>query len=186
MTKKNNKKGFTLIETLVAISILSLSVLSTFAAVQSSLQFSNSTKDQIVAFFLVQDAMEFIKNIRDENALVNLSGGGNTWLSGLTSQPSDPCWAGGAGEVKKFCMVDSAAKTISFCGLTPGACPVLNINTPNGLMGYNPAWTPTNFTREIQFTTLDTDEVQVHVTIYWTTRGEAKTLSVSQLLFNRQ
>ncbi len=61
---KIKNKGFTLVETLVAISILSLSILAGFTAVQNSLKSSVTAKNQMIAFYLTQDAMEFIKNKR--------------------------------------------------------------------------------------------------------------------------
>ena len=56
-----SKQGFTLVESLVAISILSLSILATFTAVQGGLKSSNYVKDEIVAYYLTQEAIEYIK-----------------------------------------------------------------------------------------------------------------------------
>ena len=50
--KKRLTKGFTLVETLVAISVLSLSIAGAFTAVQGGIQSSTVAKDQITAFYL--------------------------------------------------------------------------------------------------------------------------------------
>src|SRR3989338_6292235 len=104
-----NNLGFTLVETLVAISILSISITATFTAVQNGIQNSTIAKDQTTAFYLAQEAMEFIKNKRDENALNSISGGPNQWLTGMSNAGGDPCYFGGGGTSQKTCRIDSPA-----------------------------------------------------------------------------
>src|SRR3989338_5395469 len=99
-----NNKAFTLVETLVAIGILSLSITATFTAVQNGIQNSTIAKDQTAAFYLAQEAMEFIKNKRNENTLNSISGGANNWLTGMSNLTGDPCWFGGGGISQKVCM----------------------------------------------------------------------------------
>ena len=174
--------GFTLVESLVAISILSMSILSTYTAVQNSLQSSSIAKDRIVAFYLAQEGMEYIKNIRDENALHAIAGIPTNWLHGLSEVAGDPCYFG------KVCKVDSQAKVASFCGNAFNTCPVLNQNSSSGLFGYASGgnWVVTNFKREIQFAQNSVNEIAVTISISWTTKGTTKSFQVKQLLFNRQ
>jgi len=190
-----NNKAFTLVETLVAISILSLSITATFTAVQNGIQNSTLAKDQTAAFYLAQEAMEFIKNKRDENALNSISGGPNQWLTGMSNLTGDPCWFGGGGISQKVCMIDSPAKTITYCGTTFDTCPSLNQDTvPSsstyGLFGYSSGWTPTIFKREIQFKEVSPTnpgkEVEVTIRMSWTSRWGSKSFQVTETLFNRQ
>lgn len=58
-------KGFTLVETLVAIFILVVAVTGPMSAAQNSLRAAFVARDQVVAYYLAQDAIEFIKNVRD-------------------------------------------------------------------------------------------------------------------------
>ncbi len=169
--ENNNKKGFTLVETLVAIGILSLAITATFTAIQSSLKTSNIAKDQITAFYLAQEAVEYIKNKRDENALHNTVDGVTTWLNGLSNCASP-----------STCTIDSGAQAVTLCS---GTCPVLRQNPASYLYGYNAGWTATNFTRSVQYTTLSTNEIIVTVTVSWTNHGVSKTFQVSELIFNR-
>lgn len=74
-----NKRGFTLIEALVAISILMVAVASPMVIAQKGLSSAVFSKDQMIAYYLAQDAMELIKNLRDANGL-----GGREWLDGLS------------------------------------------------------------------------------------------------------
>ena len=78
--KKKVSRGFTLVEALVAISILMVAVTSPMMIAQKSLSTAILTKDQMTASFLAQDAIEAIKNIRDEIAINGLST--TDWITG--------------------------------------------------------------------------------------------------------
>lgn len=181
-SSKNNS-GFSLVEALIAISILSLSILASFGAVQNSLQYSGLTKDQITAFYLIQEGMEYFRNIRDENALNDLGGNTRNWLYGLSSGAGDPCSTGST------CQLDlNNSPTLAKCAGGFGTCSNLYVSPANGAYGYNGSWTPTTYKREIQFepVPLNTDEVRITIRISWTSRGQAKSVQVSELLYNRQ
>lgn len=174
--KKN--KGFTLVETLVAIGILSISILATFTAVQNSLHDSSLSKDRIIAFFLAQDVVEFIKNKRDNNAIADLSGTPTNWLSGIATF-GDPCY------FTETCRVDSYSDSLVDCVYDSGSvCQNIRQNTSTGLYGYNPAWSESKFRRSVHFQSINADEVLLTVTIVWNEGSVAKTFQVDQLLFN--
>lgn len=177
---KNNfksKKGFTLVETLVAIGILSLSVLATFGAVQNSLQNSGLTKDRTTAFYLIQEGMEYVKNTRDSNALKYIGGYSSTWLTGM-SDFGDPCYFGSK------CQLDVNA-TPSITNCPSNVCSQLRIDPTTGAYGFDSSWTPTTYTREIEFTSINSNEVRVTITISWVNRGQNKSVQVTQLLYAR-
>ncbi|MES2213565.1 MAG: prepilin-type N-terminal cleavage/methylation domain-containing protein [Patescibacteria group bacterium] len=203
-----NSKGFTLVETMVAIAILSVSITATFTAAQKGLQSSSYAKDQITAFYLIQDAMEYIENVRDINriqSIASLSSGGSRvgWLTGLSQNSSDPCWfadqPGG-----KVCTIDTrlniAAATAA--GLTQACTGTWASNTcsnvyqdtatasPTYLYGYTTTagWTQTSFKREIKFETVSLSnppEVRVTVRVSWASGVFAKSISVSEDLLDR-
>jgi prepilin-type N-terminal cleavage/methylation domain-containing protein len=184
--------GFTLVESLVAISILSLSIAGTFTAVQSGIRSSTLAKDQMAAYYLAQEAMEYIKNARDENALhsiyeVTQGRPERSWLYGIASVAGDPCYFG------KVCAVDSPAKTVTYCGSAsitsnpPNLCSVLKQDPTTKLFGYSLGWTDTVFKREIQFEEISSNlEVRVVITMSWTGNYGNKTFQVAETLFNRQ
>ncbi len=185
------KYGFTLVESLVAISILSMSIAATFTAVQSSLQNSSIAKDQTTAFYLAQEAVEFIKNRRDENALISLNESPTVtkWLTGISDVSADECWFGGGGVNKKSCYIDVTAptfpvdNTIQTC--PGGVCPKL-LKDSNNLFGYV-SGTPTIFTRSIQLTDIVTGrEVEIKVIMSWTDRWGPKSFTITENIFNRQ
>ena len=186
-TKKN--KGFTLVETLVAISILSLSIAATFTAVQNGIQNSTIAKDQTIAFYLAQEAMEYIKNKRDNNALATLNNpdAPTNWLVGMSAVAGDPC------RFDKVCRIDSPNKTIVECGSVaitsnpPNVCPNLKQEASSSLYGHLDGWTDTRFKREIQFQEVFINrEVRVFVTVSWTSRGGTRHFQAVETLLNRQ
>jgi len=179
MKKNRLKKGFTLVETLVAISILSLSVVAAFTAAQSGIQSSSIARDQITAFYLAQEAMEFIRNTRDQNAVQTLGGNTTIWLTGVAADPTDPCYFG------KTCIIDSPLKTVTACPAGFGSCPSLNQDPVSGLWGYTSSWPATNFKREIQLSQTSANEVLVTIRMSWTDRGVPQSFQVEGILFNR-
>jgi prepilin-type N-terminal cleavage/methylation domain-containing protein len=76
-------KGFTLIETLIAIAVLSLAVTGPMTIAQKSLSSAMYARDQITAYYLAQDAIEYVRNVRDSNRLHRNNGNPATdWLTG--------------------------------------------------------------------------------------------------------
>ena len=64
-SRGNNNQGFTILETLVAISILVLALTAPLAIVAQALRSSYFARDQVTAYFLAQEAIEFLRNKRD-------------------------------------------------------------------------------------------------------------------------
>ena len=107
IVKKNNKKnkGFTIIETLIAISILMVSITAPLLLASKGLELSSTAKYQIVAFYLAQDAFEEVKNQIDTNKLKGYSRAENGMLHG---DLYDKC----TGEDSK-CIVDTISSDIN-------------------------------------------------------------------------
>lgn len=100
--KKN--RGFTIVESLVAIAVLILVIAAPLTLAQRSLASADSAREQVTAAYLAQEAIEFVRNTRDTNAIA-----GDEWLAGLES-----CASG------SVCSVDPtnevAAQQVAACG----------------------------------------------------------------------
>lgn len=125
--QKNNKyysaespqdKGFTLIETLVAIFILLIAVTGPMSAAQNSLKASFLARDQVTAFYLAQDAIEYIKNHRDIAALNSAS---------FQDTPVYNDANNGGGTLNKV-MIDTINNQIESCGVINGGNPFEEID----------------------------------------------------------
>lgn len=69
LTNRKKQDGFTLVETLIAISILMISVAAPLTLAAQGIQAATLAKQQIIAYYLAQDAYEFIKNKSDTNKM---------------------------------------------------------------------------------------------------------------------
>ncbi len=195
-TAKNLSGGFTLVELLVAISILSLAILAAFTAISNNIRGSNFAEDQMMVYYLADEGIEYVRNWRDQNSLKNiqaLSTGGMPvlWLTGLAQVPSDPCY----GNNGKVCYIDSFLNTPSnppqSCSGSASTCPYLfnNINTSDsafGLYGYTTSpsvsWKQTQFQRSISINVISPTEATVSVTVSWVTNGVSKNYAISETL----
>ncbi len=83
MTKFNSLKtsGFSLIETLIAITILMIAITGPLSLVQAGLFSSNHERNEVTAIYLAQEAIEFIKNVRDSNSYSQYTGSTVSWLT---------------------------------------------------------------------------------------------------------
>ncbi len=171
----NQQKGFTIIESLVAITILVVAVTGAMSAVQTGISSYTYSKDQIIASYLAQEGFEQLKNLRDENAL-----NGANWLAGISEVGADPCYFGKACTVSPFETTDTIA-----CS-SPGACPYIYQDQTDGIYGYNLSWGPTQFRREIVLTSINADEISVAVTIYWSKGSANREFRVRENILNWQ
>ncbi len=184
LLNQNKNRGFTLLETLIGISILIIAITATFSAVQSGLSSSIESKDQISAFFLAQEAVEYVRNVRDTNSL-----NGQNWLTNLALNSTDDCYFGNS------CTIDATKDPISDGAAIEecsGSCPYLRQNqnssdTTFAMYGHTSSWTQTPFQRIVELEFVSVDEVTLVVTINWRKgTGVARTFTIKESLFNWQ
>lgn len=161
------KFGFTLIETLVAITVLLLAVTGPLTIAARSLSSANFSQDQIAAFYLGQEGIEAVRNIRDKNAIV-----GQSWLTGLEN-----CRSGSS------CTIDSTDNSVSLCS---GACPKIKYNSSSGLYGYNAVWSDSKFTRTIRISETSSTEAVITVVISWQSGTLSKQFTIDENVLNWQ
>ena len=163
------KRGFTLIETFVAISILLLAVVGPLTLATRSLFSALVARDQLTASYLAQDAVEYIRYKRDNNFLA-----GNTWLDGSLSSCIDP----------KVCQVDTAIDTIVECG--GGSCPILTYDSQFGFYGYDTDDPSTPFKRSVTLSPSagNPEEYIINVTVSWRTGSFEHNFTTREYIYN--
>lgn len=70
MRKYNKKRGFTLPEVLISLSVLAMVVVSATELVVSNIRTNSDNMDTILAYGLAQEGLEAVRNIRDSNWLL--------------------------------------------------------------------------------------------------------------------
>jgi type II secretory pathway pseudopilin PulG len=166
--------GFTLIEALMAISILMIAIISPMTIAQNGLSSAVYAKEEIVAQFLAQDALEYIKYTRDYNYWNS-----RDWLFGLGSCKVTPTTVGG-------CEIDT---------IQPGAIPNVTPNTSkyfyfsDNNKTYDYSQQPGNTTYKrvitIENPDLDTKQALVTVTVTWAGKNSSEnTYTLSTYIYN--
>ena len=185
MLKKNLllQKGFTIIETMVAISILMTSIAIAVSVIRTDVLVSSVTKNAVMARFLAQEGIEYTRHVRDSH-LVDFDKTKDPtilWLGSLES-----CFDGTP------CTIDTSIPTvINITSCPVGGCPILKYNEFENRYGYGVGadWEETVFKREVNIADpgggiMDT-EVIVTVRVSWTERdGSDKDVVYQQNLFN--
>ncbi len=204
--------GFTIVESLVAITLLLLSIAGPLTLVVQGLRSSYYSSTQITAFYLAQDAVEYVRNVRDNNGLANRGGADIPWLMGLdacvtNARPDNPLSS------ERKCYIDTTTTptcppgsgcTSTGATICPGGvCPKLLFNSSTGRYSYTNGDPASLYTREIQIVPIDNDgtdgivngpsgaiatgDVSVIVTVTWQAPFfPAKTIKVKTNLFNWQ
>ena len=166
--------GFTLVETLVAISILMISVTGPLYYASESLKAAVYARDQITAFYLAQDAFEQIRKIRDDN----IYGSADYWYLGLNG-------------CENLCRVNANGLFYNIDTATPitNENKYLYMNNADGKYSHN----VTNSTKTIFQRTVkierndgtnwdDSTEMKVTVMMDWNSRGVARNFTAYEFL----
>jgi len=162
-------KAFTLIETLVAISVLLLSLAGPLSIAAQALQGAYYARDQVTASYLAQEAVEYVRAIRDQNYLANPVA---PWLTGI-DDPDTGC-------VSVGCTVDFPNFSHERCS---GACAPILLGVASDLYNHEDgAVTP--FTRTLTLIPVNAGEVSVQVTVSWHSAGIDRSFRITEQLFD--
>ncbi len=85
--------GFTIVETLVAISIVLLGVTTVFTSAQVGISSTSGVRNRVTAMFLAQEGLEAVKNLKDSNLHAIIENPSADWLEGMTVRDNKegPC-----------------------------------------------------------------------------------------------
>jgi prepilin-type N-terminal cleavage/methylation domain-containing protein len=156
--RRVSDSGMTLIETLVAITILTVAVAAPMSLTVQSLSASFFARDQVVAFNLAQEAIESVRSIRDGNILRIAFNDPDPSCSPTTLLCGIP--------IGSAFTIDTRNNAIATCD---GACGPIQTN--GDLYGYEVGWDDTAFRRTVNAAYIPgtQDEIRVEVEVRWDT-----------------
>lgn len=152
---KDFVRGQSMIEMLVAISIISVSLVGILALVGRSIALNRLTTEQYVATYLAAEGIELVKNLFDHSYLVSSGGGFYGWsgTDGISSGTyfidfNDTGLSGISGGLCSFVPPLTEARVANFFKNCGASLPYLNFDSVNGY-SYALSGTPTKFRRVI-------------------------------------
>jgi len=158
--------GFTLVETLVAIAIFTISITALMSVLGSGISNTTYAKTKMTATYLAQEGIEDIRNMRD-TYILDQSGWG-----GFKSKV-DFC----INSTDKSCLF--RLHQIDLCNNDPSTCKLYMKNGYN----YDPNGEDSGFVRKIWTEQINEDEMKIFSNVSWT-QGAGGSVTFSESLFN--
>jgi prepilin-type N-terminal cleavage/methylation domain-containing protein len=185
-TKATLSKGFTLIETLVALLIFSSAITGILVLTGQGVLSTNYAKNRLTAGFLAQEGIELIRFVRDSAMIGAPSTGWNDFISTVGSLP--------CGEATNGCTIDSSVLSAPdvasrYTYLVPctttGGCPLYYTDTT----GYNTTGvgSPSLYKRTITLEVVSlpsSNFLRITSTVTWTQGQTEKIVSATENLFD--
>ncbi|MDA1337709.1 MAG: prepilin-type N-terminal cleavage/methylation domain-containing protein [bacterium] len=157
------QRGFTLVEVLVSIFIITVGAGGAFSLVQQTLNFTTNAALQLEASYLAQEGMEIVRNIRDANLLKIYKSLGGTWQDGLAF-----CSAG--------CQADYTQSSLN-------AYEDTLLQLSNGTYSYT-VGANSIFKRKITVTQEGDNTIKVLTEVMWEERGRSHVVKAATELYN--
>jgi prepilin-type N-terminal cleavage/methylation domain-containing protein len=159
--EKNFKKGFTIIEGLVAVFVITVAALIAYGSSQQVISYSRQAGDKFIAAYLAKEGIELARNVRDSNWV----GVGN-WNDGLTG-----CSAGCEADRNNSPVFSTWSGTGNF------------LNLVGGYYDYS-AGTATKFKRKISIDDMGTaDQLRISSLVSWKEGAVDKSITAEEILY---
>lgn len=182
-----NKKGFALMEVIVALFLISSGIIGSYILINSTISATTHASSNFTAAYLAQEGIEIVRNIRDTNWLQGATVVWNRGLQGCSGScdgsPDNGCIADYSFAANP--NIDLSFPAYKYNNAGDGKGPVLKINT-NGFYDYSlsPPSTLTNFRRKITIDSSVNYMLKVCVWVGWEDKGVSHSVIVRENLYN--
>ncbi len=185
-TNYNLKRGFTIIETLVALSIFSFSILALLVVTSQGAASTTFTKNRLSASYVAQEGIEMVRNMRDSSSLAGIPW--NDSFHNNVSFELSKCYPAPLSQLAG-CDIDSQTLAIFQCPLASGSCGNLGYDSSSGFFrsgSFAPSLPDSGFNRVITLRDLGTgnNEVEVTSVVSWNQGGQSRSVALTEDLFD--
>lgn len=171
MKFKKTDSGFSLVEMLVAISILLLVIVGPMTVTSRTAKSSSFATEQVQAFFLAQEGLELAQKVRDDLLLNHFSTAASPWSTFTnTSGTYQNCHLGTGCGLEWHNSTAGVLATIQNCS-TVANCLLYRKSTPTRSMFTHTSTgnQVTPYTRRVYFTNTGSNAVRVRSVVTWRT-----------------
>lgn len=169
MLKFNKNKGFTLIEIIVAILVVTVGVLAAYVVTQKIVSYTHQISSRLTATYLAKDGIEIVRNIRDTNWLQ-----GDNWDEGL-----------GIGDWEANYNEPNLIDCSSPCDPSDSNNSPRFLQIGGGFYNYG-SGSNTKFKRRIKISDVYGNNLTVTVSVWWKEKGNIykRPITVREVLYN--
>jgi len=168
-----NKKGFTILELLGAILVISIGVLTAYGVVQRILTYTIDSSDRITAAYLAKEGVEIVRNIRDTNWINN-----RDFDFGLIDAS---CLLG-------YWEIEYDKLNLNCCSSCDGTNDFNDLRffktDFSGYYSYSFGGRDSKFKRKITITSIAANELKIVVEVLWSKRGQAHNITVQENIYD--
>ena len=163
----SKNKGFTLLELIVTIGVITVGILGAFTVCISIINYTSLSSSRLTATYLAQEGIETVRNIRDTNLVKQESGLSTPWDDGLGANN----WEADYNDSNLYlCSSPCNFDDLNF------------LKIDGGFYNYD-SGTNTKFKRKITIDDSGTDFINVSVSVEWEYKGNHE-VTVQENLYN--
>lgn len=182
-------RGFTLVETMIAVTILALAIAGPLYTASRSVIAAQNASAQLTATYLAQEGIEYVRMMRD-NEYLAVSNQPNASVQAWSNFLSSPDAASIVSCRATTCTLDPSRPmgtgsgfSLQPCSLSGSPYPVCApLNLSNGIYTQQSLGTPTIFTRTIQAVDASSQVESISSIVSWTYHGTVYSVSAADQL----
>ncbi len=170
-SKPNNQnRGFTLLESLIAITIFTVSILALLSVLSRGIASTTFSKNKIIASYLAEEGIEYVRNSRD-----------TAMISGGTDKSA--IWGAFRTSALSVCGTACYLNDAHVLTACSGPCPYLKYDSSAGVYNYTTG-TNTSYARSLVITSPSVNELKITSGVSFLHGSATHSLNFVDNLFN--
>lgn len=174
--RNNSRRGQTLVEALIALSILTTGFVGIVGLLTRSFQLNRTTADDTQATYLAAEGIEVAKNIIDYDVYYGLAQGNGDWGCSFDLN---------VGQKADYALEYDTVPPANCSPMPQLTSDQLYFSSSTDLYTYSSFGNPaTDFTRDVWITAASSDELDVQSIVTWHNGGLSNTITLEDVFYN--